>query len=402
MTKGIILSIIAFILFAILLLWFTGNLTKVAASLVPSKIKVDFEKGGERFIKEIAPYPQEVFWDPNVPIYKTAEGMEYVRTPDARFENLPGYDFEPNYVEVEGLRMHYVDEGPKDGEVILLLHGQPAWSYLYRKMIKGLAQQGYRCIAPDLMGMGKSDKPIKESFHTFDKHCELTLAFIDSLQLKDMTIFGQDWGAFIQMRIVGDHPELFSRVVLANGDLPLFDATNPFYIPSPLAVNPDLKFPNDLLKHGLKGMPDAFQGWILLALQNPNNYYGKLLQRMTSIELTPAEVAAYEAPFPSFIYNAGPRMLPSMVAGVTGQQLPAWENLQKFDKPFISFIGLKDRLLGRPEIQEKWITNVPGAKGQAHEQFENANHFIQDDIGEVLADRVHRFIQKNPISTIQN
>ena len=164
-----------------------------------------------------------------------------------------------------------------------------------------------------------------------------------------------------------------------------------------MEVNPDLKFPNDLLKHGLKGGPEAFQGWILFSLQNPHNYYGKLIQRMTVKELTSTEVTAYEAPFPSFIYRAGPRMLPSMVAGIVGQQLPAWENLQKFDKPFISFIGLKDRLLGRPEIQEKWMTNVPGAKGQAHEQFENANHFIQEDIGEIMVDRVHQFMQKNPI-----
>jgi len=334
MTKRIILSLITFVLLAIFLLWSTGNLTKVIAALIPSKVKVDFEKGGERFIKEVAPYPEEIFWDTNVPIYKTANGIEYVRTPDTHFENLSGYNFEPNYIDIDGLRMHYIAEGPEDGEVILLLHGQPTWAYLYRKMIKGLIQQGYRCIAPDMIGMGRSDKPIKEDFQ---------------------------------------------------------------YIPSPLEVNPDLKFPNDLLKHGLKGGPEAFQGWILFSLQNPHNYYGKLIQRMTVKELTSTEVTAYEAPFPSFIYRAGPRMLPSMVAGIVGQQLPAWENLQKFDKPFISFIGLKDRLLGRPEIQEKWMTNVPGAKGQAHEQFENANHFIQEDIGEIMVDRVHQFMQKNPI-----
>ena len=398
MTKRIILSLIAFVLLAIFLLWSTGNLTKVIAALIPSKVKVDFEKGGERFIKEVAPYPEEIFWDTNVPIYKTANGIEYVRTPDTHFENLSGYDFEPNYIDIDGLRMHYIAEGPEDGEVILLLHGQPTWAYLYRKMIKGLIQQGYRCIAPDMIGMGRSDKPIKEDFHIFDKHCDLTLAFIDSLNLNNITVFGQDWGSLIMTRIVGDHPELFARVVLANGDLLLeTEETNPMYIPSPLEVNPDLKFPNDLLKHGLKGLPEAFQGWILFSLQNPHNYYGKLIQRMTVKELTSAEVTAYEAPFPSFIYRAGPRMLPSMVAGIVGQQLPAWENLQKFDKPFISFIGLKDRLLGRPEIQEKWITNVPGAKGQAHEQFENANHFIQEDIGEIMADRVHQFMQKNPI-----
>ena len=121
------------------------------------------------------------------------------------------------------------------------------------------------------------------------------------------------------------------------------------------------------------------------------------MQQSTTNELSKEEMAAYEAPFPSFIYMAGPRTLPSMNAGLIGQQLPAWESLKKFEKPFISFIGLKDNLLGRPSIQEKWINSVPGAKGQDHEQFENANHFIQDDIGEIMADRVHKFIVKNPM-----
>jgi pimeloyl-ACP methyl ester carboxylesterase len=398
MIKRFLISIIAFSIVTVFLLWLTGNLSKVGAFLLTSRIEVDFDKGGNRFVKEVAPYPKEVIDNKEVTIYQTPEGIEYVRTPDTRFENLSGYDFSPNYVEINGLRMHYIDEGPRDGEVILMLHGQPTWAYLYRKMIKGLVQQGYRCIAPDMIGMGRSDKPIRESFHTYDKHCEITMAFIDSLELNDITIFGQDWGSVIEMRIVGDNPELFARVVLANGDLPRIDQeSNPFYIPSPLTIDPALKFPNDLLKHGLKGMPDAFQGWILFALQNPNNYYGNLIQRMTSSDLTAEEIAAYKAPFPSFIYRTGPRMLPSMIAGVTGQQLPAWENLQKFEKPFISFIGLQDRMFGSPELQEEWINAVPGAQGQDHDQFYNANHFIQEDIGQILAERVHQFILKNPI-----
>ena len=141
-----------------------------------------------------------------------------------------------------------------------------------------------------------------------------------------------------------------------------------------------------------------FQAWILYCLQNSRNFIGFTMQESTANTLTDGEMAAYDAPFPSFIYMAGPRTLPSMNVGLVGQQLKAWEGLKKFEKPFISFIGLQDNLLGRPKIQEKWINSVPGAKGQAHEQFENSNHFIQEDIGEVMADRVHKFIQKNPIS----
>lgn len=373
------------------------KIKKAAGSVVPSPIKIDFEKGGGRKIQEVTPYPKEVLWDETVPIHKTEDGIEYVRTPEDRFENLSGYDFKENYIEINGLRMHYLDEGPKDGQIILMLHGQPVWSYLYRKMIKELVPKGYRCIAPDMIGMGKSDKPIKESFHYFDRHCEMMLEFIQQLGLQNITAFVQDWGSLIGTRLVGENPDLFARLMLANGDLPQFtEETNPFYIPNPLSVNPKIKSFKDIVKYWLKGIPYSFQAWILFCLQNTRNFVGEVMQQATENVLTKEELAAYEAPFPSFIYMAGPRTLPSMNAGLIGQQRQAWENLKKFEKPFISFIGLKDNLLGRPKIQEKWINSVPGAKGQDHEQFENANHFIQEDIGEIMADRTHKFIEKNP------
>ena len=365
---------------------------------MPSPIQIDFEKGGVRTIQEVAPYPPEVFWDSEVSVYQTEQGIQFVRTPEDQFDNLPGYDFEANYVEVDGLRMHYLDEGPKDGQIILMLHGQPAWSYLYRKMIKELAPKGYRCIAPDMIGMGKSDKPIKEQFHSYDKHCEMILNFIHQLELKNITAFVQDWGSLIGTRLVGENPDLFARVVLANGDLPLMtEESNPLYIPNPVVVNPKISGYKDIAKYWLKGMPDMFQAWILYCLQNSKNFIGAIMQQSTVITLTEDELAAYDAPFPSFIYMAGPRTLPSMNVGIIGQQLPAWKSLKKFEKPFISFIGLKDTLLGKPKIQDKWINSVPGAKGQDHDQFDNANHFIQEDLGEVMAARVDLFIKKNPI-----
>lgn len=374
------------------------QLKKAASSVVSSPIKIDFEKGGGRFIQKVAPYPKEVFWDDSVPIHTTQDGVDYVRTPEERFENLAGYNFDANYVEINGLRMHYLDEGPKDGQILLLLHGQPVWSYLYRKMIPILTSHGYRCIAPDMMGMGKSDKPIKEAFHIYDRHCDMMLSFIHQLGLQNITAFVQDWGSLIGTRLVGENPDLFARLILANGDLPLgTEESNPFYIPNPVVVNPKISGFKDIAKYWLKGMPDMFQAWILFCLENTKNFIGQIMQKSTAITLSDEEMAAYDAPFPSFIYMAGPRTLPSMNVGLIGQQLPAWESLKTFEKPFISFIGLKDTLLGRPQIQEKWINSVPGAKGQDHEQFENANHFIQDDIGEVMADRVHRFITKNPI-----
>ena len=378
---------------------FIKKLKKVAANFIPSPIKIDFQKGGSSSVQEIAPYPKEVFWDSSVPVHKTDSGLEFVRTPTDRFKNLSGYTFVENYIDINGLRMHYVDEGPKDGQIILMLHGQPTWSYLYRKMITGLVEKGYRCIAPDLIGMGKSDKPIHEKYHSYDQHCLNILVFIQKVDLLNITTNVQDWGNLIGMRIVGENPNYFARVILANGDLPSFKTdSNPFYIPNPVVVNPKINLLKPAVaKYALKGMDYWFQSWILFCLNNMNTFVGEVMNLSTEVNLTEAETAGYQAPFPSFIFMAGPRTLPSMNAGIRGQQKVAIEGLKKFEKPFLSLIGLKDRLLGRRSIQKKWIAIVPGAKGQNHEQFENANHFIQEDIGDIMADRTHQFILNNPI-----
>ena len=374
-----------------------SKVKQVISKFIPSPIVIDFDRGGEISIQEVAPYPKGLV-DESVPVFETESGWQYVRTPEECFENIPDYPFEPKYISIDDLRMHYLDEGDKDGEIILMLHGQPTWTFLYRKMIRDLSKKGYRCIAPDLIGMGKSDKPLKEHYHTYDRHCENILTFIKTLELTNITAFIQDWGSLIGNRVIGENPELFARVVMANGDLPLVtDETNPLYIPNPLTVNPKIKSFLNILKYWIKGLPHSFQAWNLFCLQNTKNFIGGVMQLATINKLTKAEIAAYKAPFPSFIYMAGPRVLPSMIVGIRGQQLPAWEGMKKFKKPFLSLIGLKDNLLGLPSIQQKWVDNVPGAKGQNHEQFEDANHFIQEDIGEIMADRTHKFIQKNPI-----
>ncbi len=371
------------------------TITRSIAKLIPSPITVDFEKGGGRFVQEVAPYPPGIV-DESVPIHKTDAGLEYVRTPDARFENLPGYDFNPNYIDIEGMRMHYVDEG--EGPTILMLHGQPSWSFLYRKMIVKLAPKGYRCIAPDMIGMGKSDKPIDERYHTYDKHCETILAFIKRMNLKNITLFIQDWGSLIGLRLAGENSELFSRVVLANGDLPVYkEGGNPLYVPNPVVVNPKVKgLKMAMARYAGAGFAVSFQSWILFCLTHTKIFSGEVLDMMTGNTMSPAEKAAYDAPFPSFIYNAGPRCLPAMAVGLTDQTRPAWEALKQFDKPFLSIIGLKDRLLGRKSLQKKWIEAVPGAKGQNHRQIAGAHHFIQEDSGVLMAEITHEFIQNNP------
>ena len=377
------------------------KIQKLIVNLMGSPIKID-PSIKNRKVKTIAPIPKEVFLDTSVKIHKTKSGIEYVKTPEKCFSDLPGYNFNENYCDINGLKMHYVDAGPSDGKILLLLHGQPVWSYLYRTMIHELVAKGYRCIAPDLIGMGKSDKPISIKYHVYDTHCDNVLTFIEKLKLKKITLFCQDWGSLIGLRIAGENLKLFSGIVAANAELPKF-TEEPLYIPEPVKINTKIKsFKKAMAYHFLnnKGFDvNIFQVWINYCITTPFVHIREIMRLSLSKDFKKDQkiLNAYAAPFPSFIYMAGPRTLPSMNAGITGQTLKAIDGLKKFKKPFLSLIGLQDKLLGTPRIQNKWIKIIPGAKGQDHEQFEEANHFIQEDIGEKMADRMHKFIVKNKI-----
>jgi haloalkane dehalogenase len=211
--------------------------------------------------------------------------MKILRTPESCFEGLPGYDFEPNFVELDGLRMHYVDQGPGDCETMLLLHGEPSWSYLYRHMIPPLAGAGFRVIAPDLVGFGKSDKPARKSDYTYAGHVDWMRRFIEALDLDGITLFCQDWGSLIGLRVAAENEHRFARIALGNGGLPSGDQT----------------------------MPDAFMKWRRFALHSPYFPIGKIIQRGTTTELDGDVVAAYDAPFPSRKYKSGARMFPALV-----------------------------------------------------------------------------------------
>ena len=210
--------------------------------------------------------------DRDVPILRAETGIPFVRTPEERFSNLPGYAFEPHYLSIDGLRMHYVDEGPPDGRVVLMLHGQPSWSYLYRKMVPPLARAGFRTIAVDHIGMGRSDKPIELGFHTFEKHVERLKRFIALMDLKEIILFCQDWGDLMGLRVVGDRPEQFSRVVAANTTLPIIPkGLNPFRVPNPVRIDCSLgDFIMPVRGRGPSAYALGFQKWILYALTAPN------------------------------------------------------------------------------------------------------------------------------------
>jgi pimeloyl-ACP methyl ester carboxylesterase len=355
-------------------------------------------------IQTLIPSPSELAAaEPEVGLMRTPGGVEFVRTPDARFDNLPGYAFSPNYVEIDGLRMHYVDEGPRTGETVLLLHGQPAWSYLYRRMIGPLAAAGYRVIAPDLIGFGRSDKPIDLRFHQFERQVGLVKAFIQALGLDRITLFAQDWGSCFGLRIVGDRGDLFARVAISNGGLPVF--TPPiFYIPEPVEL--DAAAPTILQALGPtlgEPFPVAFQAWINFALTSPGFDPGQMIAFMCARGARPldeAEIAAYNAPFPSILYRAGPRAFPSMVNQCGPRNAVAWGGLARFTRPFLHVRGTLDTQFGTQEMQDDMVQAIPGARGQAHAALE-AGHFIQDNKGEELAERIITFIAETPLLDAQ-
>lgn len=346
-----------------------------------------------------------------IEIFRTKGNIAYVRTLEERFENLKDFSFEPHYALIEGLRMHYIDEGPENGQVILMLHGQPTWSYLYRKMIPILAEAGFLVIAPDHIGMGRSDKPIDLSFHTYELHIARMKKFIASLKLKNITLFCQDWGGLMGLRIVGDQPESFARVIAANTRIPIIPkGMNPFRVPNPIEIDCSLAalefkdFVNRYAKQVDAGPKKVsalthlrfFQQFIIYTLTHPNLKPSQILQHLTLIDLSPEELDAYDAPFPSLIYKAAIRTFPSMIAAVEQNNVQAWKSLGTFDKPFLFLGGEHDRNLGSLEILNMLTKHIPGAKGQPHQRYSNAGHFIQDDIGIELASKVISFIEANP------
>src|SRR5438128_8394153 len=219
--------------------------------------------------------------------------MEVLRTPDDRFANLPGYPFAPHYLEVGDLRIHHVDEGPPGAPPVLLLHGEPSWPYLSRKRSPSLIAAGLRAVAPDLVGFGRSDKPAAQEDYTYQRHVDWMRGFLEALDLRGVTLVGQDWGGLIGLRLVAEHPERFARVVVANTGLPTGDAP----------------------------MSEAFLAWQRFAAGARAFDVGRVVQNGTLTELPPEVVAAYDAPFPDDRYKAGARVFPSLVP--TGPDDPA-------------------------------------------------------------------------------
>jgi haloalkane dehalogenase len=311
--------------------------------------------------------------------------MDLLRTPDDRFADLPGYPFAPHYVDIpidaagEGtgdtgtLRVHHLDEGPADGEVVLLMHGEPSWSFLYRHMIPVLTAAGLRCISPDLVGFGRSDKPSQQDDYTYARHVAwMRAALFDALDLTGITLVCQDWGSLIGLRLLGEHPERFARVVVGNGGMPTGDQT----------------------------LSEAFLAWQNFAREAPEFPIGAIINGGCTTDLSAEVIAGYDAPFPDNTYTAGARIFPALVPTspddpAAAANKAAWETLQHFERPFLTAFSDADPITkGGFAVFQKL---VPGTKGRDHVTIEGGGHFLQEDRGPELAKVVADLIASTPV-----
>jgi haloalkane dehalogenase len=339
----------------------------------------------------------------------TADGIDFVRTPSGCFESLPGFTYELKSVDIDGLRQGYVDEGPSDADPILLLHGQPSWSYLYRKMIPVLVNAGHRVIAMDHVGMGNSDKPIDIEYYSYLGHVDRLQKFINALGLRNITVFVQDWGSLIGLKVAGENPDWFARIVVGDGTL--------LVVPEGVELFPRVENPNEIdpdLQPVFGAIPpqqppfydgcdlvieagNFFGDWMEYAMKAASFHPAEVVEAMTWYDVPSEEEAAYDAPFPSRIYMAGPRTFPSLVNQLGGQTQGAWAGLMAYEKPFLTIWASNDPgNLGSCAMQQNLINNVPGAEGQPHDRLPESSHFLQDDQGAEIARRIVDFISANP------
>jgi len=295
--------------------------------------------------------------------------MEILRTPDERFASLPDYPFAPHYAQTGGLRMHYLDEGPRTAPVVLLLHGEPSWSYLYREMVPTLVAAGLRAVAPDLVGFGRSDKPARREEYSYQRHVDWLRGFVEATSLRGITLVCQDWGGLLGLRLVAEHPDWFARVVAANTFLPT----------------------------GIAPPSAAFLAWRKYSQETPRFHAGGIVRGGCATQLSPEVVAAYDAPFPDDRYLAGARQFPILVPissddPAAAANCAAWAELERFEKPFLTAFSDLDAITRGLEAELQ--ARIPGARGQKHTTIKGGGHFLQEDCGEDLAREVVAFVKR--------
>jgi haloalkane dehalogenase len=339
--------------------------------------------------------------------------MKTLRTPDERFRDLPDFPFEPHYTDVpdgEGgtLRIHHVDAGPKSGEIVVCMHGQPTWSYLYRHMIPVLNAAGLRVLAPDLVGYGRSDKPAAREDYSYERQVAWGNAWLLANDVRGATLVCQDWGGLIGLRMAAEHPDRFARVVVANTALPA-----PNEMPADVAealreFRRTMAAPTMAEMAQALGNPDrsnpgpgrSFAYWQKWAWETPDIPIGLLIAGIADGRaLSPAEIAAYDAPFPSPEYKMGPRAMPMQVPLLPDDpalpgNLRAWQVFEKWDKPFLCAFSDNDPVTAGADAA--FLARIPGTKGQPHTTIQGGGHFLQEGRGAQLAKVVADFVRATP------
>lgn len=303
--------------------------------------------------------------------------MQILRTPDDRFADLPDFPFDPNYAEIAAvpgdpssgtLRVHYLDEGPRDAAPVLLMHGEPSWSFLYRHMIPVLVEAGHRVVAPDLVGFGRSDKPAATDDYTYARHVAwMSELLFGHLDLTDITFFGQDWGGLVGLRLVAAAPHRFARVAVGNTGLPVGDGK----------------------------LSEAFLAWQKFSRESPAFPIGNIVNGGCTTDLAPEVVAAYDAPFPDDTYKAGARIFPSLVPSLpddpaSADNAAAWEVFERWEKPWLCAFSDQDAVTKGGE--GPFLRRIPGTRGQPHTTIVGGGHFLQEDRGPELARVIVDFV----------
>lgn len=303
--------------------------------------------------------------------------MQTVRTPDERFDGLPDHPFAPHYAEIDDLdggtlRVHHLDEGPRDAAPVLLMHGEPSWSFLYRHMIPALVDAGHRVIAPDLVGFGRSDKPTEQSDYTYARHVEwMRQLLFDHLDLRSITYFGQDWGGLVGLRLLATEPDRYTRVAIGNTGLPT----------------------------GNERPSDAFLAWQKFSQETEHFPVGAIINGGCATDLADEVIAGYDAPFPDDTFKAGARIFPSLVPTspddpASADNQAAWSVLERFQKPFLLTFSDQDPVTGGGD--KPFRERIPGAADQPHVTIEGGGHFLQEDRGPELARVLVDFIDGTP------
>ena len=338
--------------------------------------------------------------------YEVKNGV--LRTPDERFQNLKDYPYEPNYMMIDGLRIHYLDEGPKDADPIFLLHGEPAWSYLFRKMIPTLTAQGHRVIVPDCVGFGKSDKFISKYDYSYKHHVEVMKELVQKLSLKNITFFGQDWGGLVGLRVVAELPDRFSHVVVSNTGMVARSGLTAWLFEKFIQLRVwwigPISF-DELMEaaaEALNGNPSTSAGISMFTKWMAYSYYAEdmdivgIIRNFGNIDLSEEEAYAYEAPYPSGLYKAGAHVWPYLIPTQLTENEQLWKDVyEKWDKPFLVAFGEKERIT--LPMKDDFLNRIPNPTVIT---LGGASHFVQEEVGPELAQIISDFINGKPVKDL--